>query len=111
MTPRQQAWHPSTLSAKTKDTAMAASRDYFRCIDQELGRYHYQGGDSRYETQALLRRCEKKLEPIRPAFASEGVPEKITNRYMKRKRIQAARKVLQILQSIEAQHKAAMAVE
>ncbi len=111
MTPRQQAWRPSTLSAKTKDTAMAASRDYFHCIDQELGRYHYQGGDSRYETQALLRRCEKKLEPIRPAFASEGVPEKITNRYMKRKRIQAARKVLQILQSIEAQHKAAMAVE
>ncbi len=111
ITTQPKTWQPSTLSEQTKETAMKASRDYFGCIDQELGKYRYRGGDSRYDTQALLRRCEKRLDPIRDAFASESVPDKITNRYMKRKRTQAARRVLQILQSIEAQHKAARNIE
>ncbi len=110
-TEQEKRWHPSTLSEQTKETALAASRHYFGCINQELGHYRYQGGDSRNETQALLRRCEKRLEPIRTAFASEGVPSQITNRYMKRKRTQAARHVLRIILSMEAQQKAARAGE
>ncbi len=111
VTHQGKSWHPSTLSEQTKEIALTASRDYFGCIDRELNQYHYQGGDSRYETQALLRLCEKRLDPIRTAFASEGVPSRITNRYMKRKRTQAARHVLRVILSMEAQHKAANAAE
>ena len=96
-------WNPSTLKEETKQTAMNASRDYFVCIQKELAAYRYQGGDSRYETQALLRRCEKRLQPIRTAFAAEGVDPRITRRYLKRKRTQAARFVLRHLMALEAQ--------
>ncbi|BCX89097.1 hypothetical protein MIN45_P1467 [Methylomarinovum tepidoasis] len=100
-------WNPSTLKEETKQTAMAASRDYFGCIQDELMHYRYQGGDSRYETQALLRRCEKRLQPIRTAFDAEGVDPRITRRYLKRKRTQAARFVLRNLMAVEAQARAA----
>lgn len=110
-TEQTKSWHPSTLSEQTRETAMKTSRDYFSCIDHELGHYLYRGGDSRHESQALLRRCEERLEPIRRAFAAEGVPERIINRYLKRKRTQAARYVLRNVLSMEAQLKAAKALE
>lgn len=105
--PQAQRWQPSTLSDETKQTALSASRDYFQCIQHQLMHYRYNGGDSRYETQALLRRCEPRLEPIRTAFAKEGVDPRITRRYLKRKRTQAARFVLRNIMALEAQLHAA----
>ena len=99
----------SALSDEAKETALKASREYFGCIDHELRRYRYRGGDSRHETQALLRRCEPHLQPVRTAFAREGVDPRITRRYLKHKRIQAARYVLRNLMALEAQFKAAQA--
>lgn len=107
--PEPKRWPPSTLSDQTIEQANQASRDYFACIQVELARYRYQGGDSRYETQALLRRCENRLEPIQLAFAAEGVDPRITGRYLKRKRTQAARYVLETIMGLEARHRAAQA--
>lgn len=104
-------WRASTLSDETKETALKASREYFGCINRELSRYRYRGGDSRYETQALLRRCEQHLQPVRTAFAKEGVDPRITRRYLKRKRTQAARYVLRNIMALEAQLKAIQAGE
>ncbi len=96
----------SALSDEAKETALKASREYFGCIDRELRRYRYHGGDSRHETQALLRRCEAHLQPVPAAFAREGVDPRITRRYLKHKRIQAARYVLRNLMALEARSKA-----
>ena len=107
--PTTNRWRPSTLSEATRQTALQASRDYFGCIEHELMHYRYNGGDSRYETQALLRRCEQRLQPIRSAFSHEGVDPRITRRYLKRKRTQAARYVLRNIMALEAQLRAAQA--
>lgn len=103
------SWQASALSEQTIIQATQASQEYFACIQEELARYRYQGGDSRYETQSLLRRCEARLTPIRSAFAAEGVDPHITERYLKRKRTQAARHVLEAIMGAEARHRAAQA--
>ncbi|HHJ38166.1 MAG: hypothetical protein AXA67_03490 [Methylothermaceae bacteria B42] len=100
-------WQPSTLSSQTIQSARQASNDYFSCIEHELIRYQYRGGDSRYETGKLLKRCENRLAPIRTAFAKENVDDTITQRYLRRKRTQAARHVLRIIMSMEARQRAA----
>lgn len=104
-----QSWQASTLSEQTIVQATQAGQEYFSCIQKELTRYRYQGGDSRYETQSLLRRCEDRLTPIRSAFAAEGVDPRITERYLRRKRTQAARYVLETIMGLEARHRAAQA--
>lgn len=105
-TPTDKQWQPTTLSDQTIEQARQSSRDYFGCIQDQLAQYRYRGGDSRYETEALLKPCEKRLEPIRTAFAEEGVDPRITRRYLKRKRTQAARHVLRLIMAMEAQYKA-----
>ncbi|MCX8050030.1 MAG: hypothetical protein N3A55_10305 [Methylohalobius sp.] len=102
-------WQPSALSDQVIEQANQASREYFACIQERLSRYRYRGGNSRYETQALLRHCEHHLKSIRQAFSAEGVDAKITERYLKRKRTQAARYVLETIMGLEAQHRAAQA--
>ncbi|WP_460034071.1 hypothetical protein [Methylothermus subterraneus] len=97
------------MSEKTIAQAIQASQAYFACVQEELGRYRYQGGDSRYETQSLLKRCESRLQPIRSAFAAEGVDPRITERYLKRKRTQAARYALEAILELEARQRAAQA--
>ncbi len=99
----------SALSDEARETALKAGREYFGCIDRELHRYRYHGGDSRHETQALLRRCEPHLQPVDTVFTREGVDPRITRRYLKHKRIQAARYVLRNLMALEARFKAAQA--
>ncbi|WP_152486017.1 hypothetical protein [Methylohalobius crimeensis] len=103
--PTDKQWQPTTLSDRTIKQARQSSRDYFGCIQDQLAHYRYRGGDSRYETEALLKPCEKRLEPIRTAFAEEGVDPRITRRYLKRKRTQAARHVLRLIMAMEAQYK------
>lgn len=107
--PHTPSWQASALSEQTIVQATQAGREYFTCIQEELIRYRYQGGDSRYETQSLLRRCEDRLVPIRSAFAAEGVDSRITERYLKRKRTQAARHVLEVIMELAARHRATQA--
>ncbi len=103
------AWQPSALSETTIAQVTQASRDYFACIQEELSRYRHQSGDPRYATQSLLKRCEVRLNPIRSAFAAEGVDPSTTSRYLKRKRTQAARYALEAIMELEAQQQAAQA--
>ncbi len=100
-------WQPSTLSEETIQAARLASNKYFSCIEHELIQFRYQGGDSRYETGKLLKRCENRLIPIQTAFAKEKVDDAITRRYLRRKRTQAARHVLRIIMAMEARQRAA----
>lgn len=106
-TPNPASGQASALSPQAIHKANQASLDYFACIQKELAKYAYQGNDFRYETQALLKRCEDRLEPIRQAFAAEGVDPQLISRYLKRKRTQAARYVLEALMELEARQRAA----
>ncbi len=105
--PKPNQWQSSALSEETIQTARLASTDYFSCIEHELIQFRYQGGDSRYETGKLLKRCENRLIPIQTAFAKEKVDDAIIRRYLRRKRTQAARQVLRIIMSMEARQRAA----
>lgn len=100
-------WQPSTLSKETISAIHASSQDYFSCIDRQLSEYRYFGGDSRYETGRLLKQCENRLEPAQSSLNREHVYEKIVQRYLRRKRTQAARYVLRMIMAMEAQQKAA----
>ncbi len=87
-------WQNSQLSSATIKAAQAATHQYHLCLDHEIQHIPLVGKDSRAVTDLLLKKCEPALEPIRTAFEKENVLPVVTNRYLRRKRTQAARNVL-----------------
>ena len=87
-------WQDSQLSPAAIETAQAATHRYHLCLDKEIKDIALAGKDSRAVTDLVLKKCEPALAPIRSAFEKENVLPVITNRYLRRKRTQAARNVL-----------------
>jgi len=58
--------------------------------------------DPRNAANWVLKQCEAKLKPIGEALIAEKVPIEVTDRFILRKRHQAARKVLQMMMYAEA---------
>lgn len=90
----QEQWESSQLSDETMELALAITRQYHGCLNQEVTRIPLSGKDSRAVTDMVLKKCEPKLTPIREAFTKEKVTPSIINRYLRRKRTQAARQLL-----------------
>lgn len=100
------SWQPSTLSEQTIARANGAIRQYERCLNSEaLGGVKHRG-DPRGLADRILRACEGHLEGIRAAYSAEGVPDAISERYMRKTRSRGAQSLMRFLQAVEAQRDA-----
>lgn len=92
--PISQEWKESTLSPKTLEKVNEAVRSYQDCLNVETRRHIQDLEDSRKVTDRILSACDAKLAPAKTAFNAEKVPETISDRYLRRKRSQAAQQVV-----------------
>lgn len=90
-------WKTTQLSEKTIQAAHSITNQYHLCLDQKLKHVKITGKDSRVVTDFVLKKCDHELSPIRELFAKEQVLPRISNRYIRRKRTQAARKILPLV--------------
>lgn len=98
----EQQWEPSTLKPETIEATHQARIEYYTCLRQELARTDPLQADARHLGDALLERCEPRLQPIATALAAERVPASIANRYLRSIRVPASRFVLQQLMGAQA---------
>lgn len=97
-----QDWKPTTLGEKTLDKVNQAVESYHRCLNDETSKHVNDPEDSRKLTDQILSVCDAKLAPIKPAFRAEKVPDVISERYLQRKRSQAAQQVVRIVMGAHA---------
>jgi hypothetical protein len=97
-----QEWKSTTLSDKTLATIQRAVESYHRCLDEETKKHVNDPEDSRKLTDQILMACDPKLIPIKPAFQAEKVPDTISERYLQRKRSQAAQQIVQVMMGAHA---------
>ena len=104
--PSAKQWNGSSLSEATIQQIQEDKHTYKQCVYQEAQKKGYQKFDSRVATDAVIKQCEPTLAKIRTTFTKEGVPEVITDRFLKKTRINMTRKILQSLMFAEASRKA-----
>ncbi len=93
----EEQWQASTLSDETISKIKSETAEYHRCLGGEIKQFQQKRMDSRDAANLILKRCESKLLPIRETFLAENVEVAAVDRYLTRKRHQAARKVLQTM--------------
>ncbi|MCI0654129.1 MAG: hypothetical protein L0Y39_06590 [Methylococcaceae bacterium] len=96
-------WNPSALSDRTIEAIQRQTSVYHQCLERQLRTFDHNGFESRSASSWILKQCENQLDPIRKALLEEKVPIEVANRYLLRKRHQAARQVLQTLMFAESQ--------
>lgn len=97
-----QDWKPTTLSEKTLGKINQSVESYHRCLNDETTKHISDPEDSRKLTDLILSVCDSKLGPIKPAFQAEKVPDVISERYLQRKRSQAAQQVVRVVMGAHA---------
>ncbi|WP_045224889.1 hypothetical protein [Methyloterricola oryzae] len=100
--PTDGQWHASTLSPDTIAKANAAVKDYQSCLNRETLTHVNDPLDCRVIADGVLKVCESKLSGIKDAFEKEGVPDSISQRYMRKNRSQGAQEVLRYVMSVQA---------
>ena len=96
-------WQASSLSDVAIAKANAAVKSYEKCLnDEALSRVH-QRLDPRATGDQVLGVCETRLLGIKLAHVSEGVPDVITERYIRKTRSQGAQSLMRFLQMVHAQ--------
>ncbi|MCF7970623.1 MAG: hypothetical protein K9L22_05595 [Methylococcaceae bacterium] len=103
--PSGATWNGSELSEATIKQVQADKHSYTQCIYKEAQKQGYQKIDSRVATDAVMKQCEKELSKIRSTFIDSGVPAIITDRFLKKTRIEMTRKILKSLIFAEAARK------
>jgi hypothetical protein len=98
----EQTWQPSTLSEKTLKKVDEAVLAYQKCLNDETRQHLKDPEDSRRVTDLILNACDGRLAPIKPAFRAEKVPDPLAERYLRRKRSQAAQQVLRVVMAEQA---------
>jgi hypothetical protein len=104
--PSGKTWNGSNLSAATIKQVQEDKYHYKQCVYKEAQKQGYQKIDSRVATDAVIKQCESTLAQIRATFVNEGVPEVITDRFLKKTRTDMTRKILKSLMFAEASRKA-----
>lgn len=97
------AWENTTLKAETRKKIEEGATQYRSCLNEKSKPLLAEPGDSRQQTDRVLRECESSLVAVKQAFRMEKIPEPLSDRYMRRLRTQGGRDVLQALMYAEAQ--------
>lgn len=90
-------WNRSILSDQTIQKINQQTTVYHQCLDRHIATFNLKSIDSRDASNWILKQCENRLDAIRTALLDEKVPVEIANRYLLKKRHQAARKVLKFM--------------
>ncbi|RUM53458.1 MAG: hypothetical protein DSY87_03430 [Methylococcus sp.] len=93
----QTQWIPSELSDPTIEKIKQQSIVYHQCLEGKIAGFNLVGTDSRDAANIILKKCEAELREIRTLLTNANVPAPGADRYLLRKRHQAARKVLQYM--------------
>lgn len=101
------AWENTTLKADTRKKIEEGATQYRSCLNDKSKPLLVEAGDSRQQTDRVLKECEATLMAVKQAFRLEKVPEPLSDRYLKRLRTQGARDVLQALMYAQAQRSVA----
>lgn len=102
----EEEWTPSILPDQTIQTIQKQTQIYHQCLERHITTFNIKGIDSRDASNWILKQCENKLNPIRTALLDQKVPLAIANRYLIKKRHQAARKVLKYMMFAKSQQEA-----
>lgn len=97
-----QEWRPSAISDGTKGKFYAKTQVYEQCLSGEMQAHVNDKDDSRRITDLILRNCEDKLAEAKAVLTGEGVPEQSAEMFVKRRRSQAAQKILPEMMAIQA---------
>ncbi|MDF1582696.1 MAG: hypothetical protein RQ733_04810 [Methyloprofundus sp.] len=100
--PSGETWNGSELTEATIKQVQADKYSYTQCIYKEAQKQGYQKIDSRVATDAVMKQCESELAKIRATFIDSGVPPIITDRFLKKTRIEMTRQILKSLVFAEA---------
>lgn len=100
-------WQESVLQPATLEKVYKASGVYQRCIGEQLSGQVDSRQDPRAVTDAILKTCETRLQPMRDAFTAEKVPAEIADRYLRKTRTQAARGLIREIMGMQAMRQAA----
>lgn len=95
-------WQASSLSPATIEKLNSATLTYHQCLNKQVLAFNAPGTDSRDATNWVMKQCEAELGPMHAALAEEKVPAPVIERYQRRKRNQAVRKVLQAMMYAES---------
>ncbi|MBS1212462.1 MAG: hypothetical protein H6R26_1078 [Proteobacteria bacterium] len=95
-------WHASTLSDETIAKANATVKDYQKCLNTETVARINDPLDCRVIADQILKACEPKLTGIKDAYGAEGVPDSLSERYMRKTRSQGAQSVLRYVMAVQA---------
>lgn len=95
-------WQESVLQTATLEKVYKTTGAYQRCMGEALRAQVDNKQDSRALTDAILKKCEPQLQPMREAFAAEKVPTEIAERYLKKTRTQAARNLIREVMAMQA---------
>lgn len=104
--PSGKQWNGTSLSEATIKTIQKGQYHYKQCVYKEAQKRGYTKIDSRVATDSVIKQCEPSLAKIRETFTNEGVPEVITQRFLKKTRVDMTRKILKSLMFAEASRKA-----
>lgn len=102
----EEQWQASTLSAESIHKIQTKTEAYHQCLHKEVSGFPLSAVDSRDATNAILKKCEPRLIPIRELLLLENVTPRVANRYLLSKRHQAARNVLKSMMYAESQRQA-----
>jgi hypothetical protein len=95
-------WSPSTLPSQTIRSIQQQTSVYHQCLGRQIAAFESKKFDSRNASNWILKQCEDQLNPIRSALLDEKVPIEIADRYLLRKRHQAAREVIKQMMFAES---------
>ena len=101
----EEEWAASAFSEATIAKINQETAVYHRCLSDQLATFRINNADSRDATNLLLKKCEAQLVPVRDTLIATNVAPAIADRYLLRKRHQAARKVLQLVMYAESQQR------
>lgn len=98
----QGQWQASTLSDETIAKANATVKAYQKCLNTETATRINDPLDCRLIADQILKACEPKLTGIKDAYGAEGVPDFLSERYMRKTRSQGAQSVLRYVMAVQA---------
>lgn len=99
----EEEWQESVLKAATLEKVYKIANQYQRCMVEQLQGQANAEQDSRALTDSILKKCEPQLSPMREVFTAEKVPVEMADRYLKKTRIQAARRLIREVMAAQAQ--------
>jgi hypothetical protein len=102
---KENKWNGSSLTDATIKKIQQSQYEYKKCVTDEMKKPGYFKIDSRNATDAIIKQCESVLAKMRQVYIGVKVPSVITDRHLKKMRMDITRRVLKQMIFVEAARK------